>query len=96
MHMFHRHPWTKDRNLQQAVLAGACKDSTAIFSPEDGTPFPHMPPSMRKGRCRVRRQEMEQTEEVEGENCGSLRGRWDVECAYERKRTGKAVGARRI
>ena len=26
---------------------------STIFSPEDGTPFPHLPPSMRKGRNRV-------------------------------------------
>jgi hypothetical protein len=29
------------------------RTKTKSFSPEDGTPFPHLPPSMQKGRNRV-------------------------------------------
>ncbi len=47
---------TNNRNLAPAAVERACALKATIFSPEDGTPFPHLPPSMRKGRSRLWRE----------------------------------------
>ena len=52
-----------NRNPALAAVERAGALKATIFSPEDGTPFPHLPPSMRKGRSRLWR---------EKERCGDL------------------------
>jgi hypothetical protein len=49
----HLLPSTNQRNLALAAVERAAALKATIFSPEDGTPFPHLPPSMRKGRSRL-------------------------------------------
>ncbi len=52
----HLPPSTNNRNLALAAVERAGALKATIFSPEDGTPFPHLPPSMRKGRSRLWRE----------------------------------------
>src|SRR5260370_10979190 len=38
---------------KQSISIGDCKAVDTIFSPEDGTPFSQLPPSLREGRSRL-------------------------------------------